>query len=73
MNASDQGPIYLGYRLGHIKNESRVFRALVYNKGPRSCTCFGDWSATTHSSGPSAAFMVSGAIGRPAPTTFVSP
>lgn len=30
---SDQGPIYLGYRLGHIKGESRVFRALVYNKG----------------------------------------
>lgn len=33
MDASDQGPIYLGYRLGHIKNEPRVFRALVYNKG----------------------------------------
>ena len=30
---SDQGPIYLGYRLGHIKGEGRVFRALVYNKG----------------------------------------
>lgn len=30
---SDQGPIYLGYRLGHIKNETRVFRAIVYNKG----------------------------------------
>ena len=30
---SDQGPISLGYRLGHVKNESRVFRALVYNKG----------------------------------------
>ncbi len=30
---SDQGPIYLGYRLGHIKSEPRVFRALVYNKG----------------------------------------
>jgi aminopeptidase N len=30
---SDQGPVYLGYRLGHIRNESRVFRALVYNKG----------------------------------------
>ncbi|HZT78083.1 MAG TPA: M1 family aminopeptidase [Vicinamibacterales bacterium] len=30
---SDQGPVYLGYRLGHIKDESRVFRALVYNKG----------------------------------------
>jgi len=30
---SDQGPVHLGYRLGHIKNDSRVFRALVYNKG----------------------------------------
>jgi len=29
---SDQGPIYLGYRLGHVKGDSRVFRALVYNK-----------------------------------------
>jgi len=33
MDASEQGPVYLGYRLGHIKNDSRVFRALVYNKG----------------------------------------
>jgi hypothetical protein len=32
MEASDQGPIYLGYRLGHIRRDSRVFRALVYNK-----------------------------------------
>jgi aminopeptidase N len=32
LDESDQGPIYLGYRLGHIKGESRVFRALVYNK-----------------------------------------
>jgi hypothetical protein len=30
---SDQGPVYLGYRLGHIKSDLRVFRALVYNKG----------------------------------------
>ncbi len=30
---SDQGPIYLGYRLGHIKGNSRVFRAIVYDKG----------------------------------------
>ena len=30
---SPQGPIYLGYRLGHIKGEGRVFRAIVYNKG----------------------------------------
>ena len=33
IDESDQGPVYLGYRLGHIKGESRVFRALVYNKG----------------------------------------
>jgi aminopeptidase N len=30
---SDEGPISLGSRLGHIKNDRRVFRALVYNKG----------------------------------------
>ena len=30
---SDQGPVYLGYRLGHLRNDGRVFRALVYNKG----------------------------------------
>jgi hypothetical protein len=29
---SDQGPVYLGYRVGHIKGDSRVFRAIVYNK-----------------------------------------
>jgi hypothetical protein len=29
---SPQGPIYLGYRLGHIRGERQVFRALVYNK-----------------------------------------
>jgi hypothetical protein len=33
VDTSSQGPVYLGYRLGHIKAESRVFRALVYNKG----------------------------------------
>jgi hypothetical protein len=33
LDTSDQGPISLGYRLGHIRGESRVFRALVYNKG----------------------------------------
>jgi hypothetical protein len=30
---SDEGPVYLGYRLGHIKGEGRVFRAIIYNKG----------------------------------------
>jgi hypothetical protein len=40
IDASDQGPISLGYRLGHIRGESRVFRALVYNKGAAgACTC----------------------------------
>jgi hypothetical protein len=33
MTESDQGPVYLGYRLGHLRGEGRVFRALVYNKG----------------------------------------
>jgi hypothetical protein len=33
MAESSQGPVYLGYRLGHIRSESKVFRALVYNKG----------------------------------------
>jgi len=29
---SSQGPVHLGYRLGHIKGDGRVFRALIYNK-----------------------------------------
>jgi hypothetical protein len=33
LQTSDQGPVYLGYRLGHVKGDSRIFRALVYNKG----------------------------------------
>jgi hypothetical protein len=33
VNESDQGPVYLGYRVGHIKNEGRAFRAVIYNKG----------------------------------------
>jgi hypothetical protein len=33
LDRSDQGPVYLGYRLGHLRNDSRIFRALVYNKG----------------------------------------
>jgi aminopeptidase N len=32
VEVSDQGPIWLGYRLGHMKSDSRVFRATVYNK-----------------------------------------
>ena len=33
IDMSPQGPVYLGYRLGHIRSDTRVFRALVYNKG----------------------------------------
>jgi hypothetical protein len=32
MNESSEGPIYLGYRLGHIKGEAKVFRSVIYNK-----------------------------------------
>ena len=32
MRHSDKGPVYLGYRLGHLENQPRVFRALIYNK-----------------------------------------
>lgn len=28
-----QGPIYLGYRLGHVRGDSRIFRSIIYNKG----------------------------------------
>jgi hypothetical protein len=30
--ASARGPISLGYRLGHIENDGRTFRTIVYNK-----------------------------------------
>jgi hypothetical protein len=30
---SGQGPVYLGYRIGHLKGDSRLFRAVVYDKG----------------------------------------
>ena len=33
LSDSDQGPVHLGYRLGLVKGDVRVFRALVYNKG----------------------------------------
>ena len=33
IDQSAQGPVYLGYRLGHIRGEGRIFRAIIYNKG----------------------------------------
>jgi aminopeptidase N len=29
---ADEGPIHLGHRLGHIKNDPQIFRAVVYDK-----------------------------------------
>jgi hypothetical protein len=29
---ADEGPIHLGYRLGHLRGDSRIFRSVVYNK-----------------------------------------
>jgi hypothetical protein len=33
LDNEQQGPIWLGYRLGHIRADSRVFRSIIYNKG----------------------------------------
>ena len=33
IDETDQGPISLGSRLGHIQGDSRIMRALVYDKG----------------------------------------
>jgi len=30
---SDEGPIHLGHRLGHIKGDPQIYRAVVYDKG----------------------------------------
>ena len=30
---SEDGPIHLGYRLGHVQADPRVFRSIIYNKG----------------------------------------
>src|SRR4029453_7302675 len=32
IEASSQGPVYLGYRLGHVKGDRPVFPAVIYNK-----------------------------------------
>ena len=50
IETSPQGPVYLGYRLGHIKSDSRVFRAVVYNKAAMVLHMLRRWSATRRSS-----------------------
>jgi hypothetical protein len=32
MRESPEGPVYLGYRLGHIKGDSKAYRSVLYNK-----------------------------------------
>jgi hypothetical protein len=32
LDEGDQGPVYFGYRVGHIRGDSRAFRAIVYDK-----------------------------------------
>ncbi|MCC7185577.1 MAG: hypothetical protein IT185_05005 [Acidobacteria bacterium] len=32
IDLSKHGPVHLGYRLGHIQGDGRIFRGLVYNK-----------------------------------------
>jgi hypothetical protein len=33
LREQDEGPIRLGHRLGHLKGDSQIFRAVVYDKG----------------------------------------
>jgi hypothetical protein len=33
LEKSNEGPVSLGSRLGHLRNDGRIFRAVVYNKG----------------------------------------
>jgi hypothetical protein len=33
LRMTDEGPISLGYRLGHVRGDPQVFRAVVYDKG----------------------------------------
>ena len=32
LDESPEGPVYFGYRVGHIRGDSRAFRAIVYDK-----------------------------------------
>jgi hypothetical protein len=32
LRMTSKGPIHLGYRLGHLKNDPQIFRAIVYDK-----------------------------------------
>jgi hypothetical protein len=33
LRMSDKGPIHLGYRLGHLRDDPQIYRAIVYDKG----------------------------------------
>ena len=69
---SDQGPVSLGYRLGHIRGESRVFRALVYNKGAAVLHMLRRLSGTRRSSAACGASTATRGSARSAPRTSAS-
>jgi len=33
LRMTDKGPIHLGHRLGHLKGDAQIYRAIVYDKG----------------------------------------
>jgi hypothetical protein len=65
---SDQGPVHLGYRLGHIKSDTaRVPRARLQQGRLPCCTCCGDCSAMRCSSTRCAVSIRIGASRKRAP------
>ena len=69
IDTSPQGPVYLGYRLGHIRGDGRSSARSSTTRRRWCCTCCGAWSATRRSSAACAASTPSGGSGRRAPTT----
>ena len=69
IDASPQGPVYLGYRLGHIQGDDRIFRAIVYNKGAMVLHMLRRLMGDDVSSPGCATFYSSGNSRRLAPTT----
>ena len=66
MDNSDQGPVYLGYRLGHVRDEAASFARWSTTRARRCSTCCGAWSATSRSSAGCAASTARRGSTRPA-------
>ena len=41
LRETHEGPLNLGHRLGHVKVDAQIYRAVVYDKARTSCTCCG--------------------------------